>query len=178
MQPSSIPNTLSAIRIIFAILFPFVNSQYWLALLTLGLASEYLDGALARKFNWNSSFGQILDPIADRLFAFSVGVTLVFNHWIPAGQLLTVLVRDILVSAGIIFSLFFLSSTEIISIFKPNLLGKLTTILQYLFYYDVLFFSLPHKEVFWIVALASFSSGLAYSAKFVFHFVRIRRLTP
>lgn len=178
MQPSSIPNTLSALRIIFAIVFPFLNSQYWLALLTLGLATEYLDGALARKFNWVSAFGQILDPIADRLLAFSVGVTLVFNHWISPGQLLTVLVRDVLVSLGIIFSLFFLSSAAIISIFKPNILGKLTTILQYLFYYDVLFFSLPHKEVFWIVALASFSSGLVYSTKFVFHFARMRRLTP
>lgn len=178
MHSSSIPNTLSAIRIIFAFLFPFLNSQYWLALLTLGLATEYLDGALARKFNWASAFGQILDPVADRLLAFSVGVTLVFNHLILPSQLLTVLVRDILVSLGIIISLFFLNSTDIISIFKPNILGKLATLLQYFFYYDVLFFSTPHKEVFWIVALVSFCSGLVYSTKFVFHFIRIRRLTP
>lgn len=164
-----IPNILSGIRIIFAILFPLVNSNYWLALLTLALLTEFFDGTLARKFNWASPSGQILDPIADRLFALSVGITLVFAHKILPSQLLFVMFRDVVVSLGLITALLFLNTSAIVAIFKPNFAGKAATGLQYLFYYDIVVFLRPHNEVLWLAGLTSVASAIMYSIKFFFY---------
>ena len=52
------------------------------SLILAGLASEFLDGFIARLCNWTSYLGQVLDPIADKLFVLSVSLT-----WIALGKL-------------------------------------------------------------------------------------------
>ena len=71
------PNFLSGVRIVVAVIFPFLSPVLRLPFVVLALLTEYFDGALARKYNWVTSVGQILDPVADKLFALSVGLTLV-----------------------------------------------------------------------------------------------------
>lgn len=169
MKVSWIPNILTGIRLLFAFLFPLLNSSYWIFFLTLALLTEFLDGAMARRFHWATASGQILDPIADRLFALSVGLTLVFAQRILPIQLLFIMVRDIVVSLGLFAALFKLNTSSIITIFKPNFVGKATTGLQYLFYYDVLLFTTPHKELLWTVGLTSLASAVLYVINFFLH---------
>jgi len=70
-----IPNTITSLRIVIALFFPFAPESWHLTLVFIGLATEFLDGFLARTFHWTSYTGQILDPIADKVFVFSVSVT-------------------------------------------------------------------------------------------------------
>ena len=55
----------------------------------LALCSDYADGKIARAFGWESPFGKVLDPIADKLLCWAVilnyvGVHPTWNHWLPA----------------------------------------------------------------------------------------------
>ncbi|MDO4543019.1 MAG: CDP-alcohol phosphatidyltransferase family protein [Clostridia bacterium] len=66
-----IPNILSVFRIALAGLFIylFIRYEYTYALIVFATAffTDILDGYLARKFNWISDTGKLLDPVADKL---------------------------------------------------------------------------------------------------------------
>ena len=70
-----IPNTITFIRLLLAI--PITINIYQgnegLALILFIIAglSDCLDGFLARKFSWESKFGQLLDPLADKCLILS-----------------------------------------------------------------------------------------------------------
>ena len=68
---SSLPNLLSAVRILLmptALVVAMAGSKLWFAvLLALALATDALDGYLARKLNAESEFGRKLDSAADYL---------------------------------------------------------------------------------------------------------------
>ena len=76
----NIPNILSTIRIL---LLPFFVIQMMRGntigaghiLVASGL-TDTLDGQLARRYNWVSDLGKILDPVADKLTQFAVSITL------------------------------------------------------------------------------------------------------
>lgn len=71
----TIPNILSAIRIVlvpvFAIIYfaDSVANHYYIAagVLVLSGFTDILDGTIARRFNMISSFGKVIDPLADKL---------------------------------------------------------------------------------------------------------------
>jgi len=66
-----IPNMLSLIRIgmVYPILLWIANEEFLNALVLFIVASlsDALDGFLARRYNWHTSLGKLLDPIADKL---------------------------------------------------------------------------------------------------------------
>ena len=163
MKAAWIPNILSGLRVLLAFLFPVVARDLWVALLTAALLTEFLDGFLARKFHWVTSAGQLLDPVADRLFVLSTGLTLMSAHRILPIELLLVLTRDFVVALGLLTALVTYKSTNVARTFKPNLWGKATTVFQYLVFYDVLLFLGPHRELIWLTGVLSVTSATLYS---------------
>ena len=76
---NKIPNLLTILRILSIPLLIFLvlsssNFYNFFALILFILISitDYLDGFLARKMNVVSKFGEMLDPIADKIFIISV----------------------------------------------------------------------------------------------------------
>ena len=71
-----IPNILSFIRILCvpAFVLLYFNDYVWAAcgVFLFASATDVVDGWLARRFNWITSLGKLLDPIADKLNQITV----------------------------------------------------------------------------------------------------------
>jgi CDP-diacylglycerol--glycerol-3-phosphate 3-phosphatidyltransferase len=64
-------------------------------------ATDFFDGAIARRTNKETEFGRILDPLTDRLLIIAVVVALYFRYQVPPLWALALLIaRDILVVGG------------------------------------------------------------------------------
>lgn len=102
----NLPNYLTIIRIavipIIVFTFYFENSRlaYQIAAFLFVLASitDFFDGYIARKFNIVSSFGELFDPIADKLLVGCVIVMLVSKERADAVPCLLILSREFLIA--------------------------------------------------------------------------------
>ena len=74
-----LPNSLSLARIGLALGFPLVPPGWRAASVMAAAISDLFDGRLSRALNGTSTFGQILDPLADKLFVGIVLITLVIG---------------------------------------------------------------------------------------------------
>ncbi|WP_425573084.1 CDP-alcohol phosphatidyltransferase family protein [Nocardioides panacihumi] len=97
----TVPNLLSALRLLGVPLFLWLvlgpEADGWaLALLVLSGITDWLDGFLARRWNQSSVLGQLLDPIADRLYLLAVVVGLALRDVIPWWIAVLLPLRDLL----------------------------------------------------------------------------------
>ena len=82
---------------------PFANGYLLFFLIFYAMASDFLDGFLARRWKLVSGFGRMIDPIADKLLvagcliAFCVAVR---GEWIIVVPAIAIIFRDILVSGS------------------------------------------------------------------------------
>jgi cardiolipin synthase len=101
---ATLPNLLSVVRLLGVPLFLWLvlgpEEDGW-ALLVLMLAgfTDWLDGKLARTLNQTSRLGQILDPVADRLYILAVIVGLALRDIIPVWLAVILPLRDLLLAS-------------------------------------------------------------------------------
>ena len=133
-----LPNAISIMRILLIapILLYIVNERYDLALLLFFIAgfSDGVDGFLAKRFDWHTRIGALLDPIADKLLVGGTFITLVFTGLIPAWLAAMVIVRDVVIVGGATAYNFLIRPVE----GEPTRNSKLNTALQLLFIVFVL----------------------------------------
>lgn len=102
-----IPNLLTLLRLLLVVPVGWsIMSDFYgtaLCLFLFAAISDLVDGWLARRYAWESSFGRLLDPVADKLLLVTVLVTLTFNHVLPVWACILFLGRDLvlLVAAGL-----------------------------------------------------------------------------
>ena len=100
MKMKNIPNILSVIRILLVFVFVFVffvcNSPIWalIIFLTAG-ATDIVDGYLARRFNWITNLGKILDPFADKLMQCTALVCLCIKNYVPLWFVLVFFAKEL-----------------------------------------------------------------------------------
>ena len=138
-----IPNLLSIIRIglVYAILNNIYLNNFELSIVFFVLAAitDAMDGFLARKMNWQTDLGTILDPIADKLLLSGTIFILWLNQYIPFYIFIIFIGRDIAILLGAAIQM----TLNELNTPMPNLLGKLTTSLQ-IIYIAVIFL----KQIF------------------------------
>jgi cardiolipin synthase len=83
----TVPNVLSALRLVGVpvFLWAIVTEQDVLALVLLAASgiTDWLDGAIARRYGLVSRLGQLLDPVADRLYIASTLLGLAWREIVP-----------------------------------------------------------------------------------------------
>ena len=99
----TLPNLLSFVRLAGApvVLWLIIGPQAdGLAVLVLALGgfTDWLDGHLARAWHQTSRIGQMLDPIADRLYILAVLLGLALRGIIPWWLVAIVLGRDVVIA--------------------------------------------------------------------------------
>lgn len=97
----TLPNVLSMLRLagvpVFLWLVLGPEEDGWaLALLMVSGFTDFADGWLARRFNQTTLVGQILDPVADRLYILAVVVGLALREVIPWWMAVSLPLRDLL----------------------------------------------------------------------------------
>lgn len=127
-----IPNTLTAIRFVLAFALPFFPQELRLEVVVVALLTEFLDGYTARKLNAVTSFGQLFDPVADKLFIVSAVIVLLVDSSLSLTHLALICVRDFVVSVGSAV-LLALHGRGVLKQFRPRNSGKVTTALQFAF---------------------------------------------
>lgn len=125
-----IPNALTILRFILIpfIIVSIVKNNYLEAfiILTLSGLTDILDGFIARKFNFITNFGKLIDPLADKATQVSILVTLSLKNIIPMWILLIVFLKEFVMIAGASF----LYGKELVV--SSKWYGKLSTVLFYL----------------------------------------------
>jgi cardiolipin synthase len=96
----TVPNIISFVRLAGVPLFLWLvlgpEADGWaLGVLMLSGFSDWLDGYLARKLNQMSKLGEILDPVADRLYILAVVFGLAWRDIIPWWLALLLPARDL-----------------------------------------------------------------------------------
>jgi cardiolipin synthase len=123
----TLPNLLSVLRLagvpVFLWLVLGPEADGWaLVLLMVSGVTDFLDGYLARRLGQTSKLGQVLDPVADRLYILAVVVGLALRDVIPWWAAVSLPLRDLL-----LWGLVPLLRTRGYSALPVHFLGKAAT---------------------------------------------------
>jgi len=124
------PNQLTLLRMMFLpfIVIKLLEGHYSFALILFVLAgfSDGLDGLLARTLKQQTTLGQYLDPIADKLLLSTMFLVLSILHKIPWKFTVVVFSRDasILLASAVLYAIAGLRD------FRPSIFGKANTFAQ------------------------------------------------
>ncbi len=130
MKARDIPNIISIIRIVLVL--PFVvlmlRQEFTGALILFFVAgiSDGIDGYLAKRNNWISRLGSILDPLADKLLLVSSFVSLAWLNILPVWLVVAVLLRDVIIISGALAYHFVVDRYEM----EPSIISKINTFFQ------------------------------------------------
>jgi cardiolipin synthase len=101
-QVVNVPNGLSALRLALVPVFFWLVLRHrdgWaLTVLAVSGFTDYLDGHLARRWGQVSRLGQLLDPVADRLYILATLLGLAWRDVVPWWLVALVVLRDVLLS--------------------------------------------------------------------------------
>jgi len=123
----TIPNILSITRIflIIPIGYFLINEAEYHRIITASLiifavATDFLDGMIARKWHQITDYGKIIDPLADKVAICIYAVLLVYVGDIPLWYAVLIFARDLLIMFGAIF---IMKKKKIVP--QSNWLGKI-----------------------------------------------------
>jgi cardiolipin synthase (CMP-forming) len=170
----NLPNALCIARMLLAVPVAvlLLSKEYTATLWVFAVAaiSDGLDGFLAKRFNWTSELGKILDPLADKILLVTAFLSLTAAELLPLWLAVTVVLRDVIITAGAIaYRYVYGPLTDA----KPTLISKLNTLLQIVLVLLVVGASV--LEVSWkvptavlatMVMVSTIASGVDYVATY------------
>lgn len=138
MSLNWLPNAISLLRIalVAPILMMILEGSFGWALALFWLAgfSDGVDGYLAKRFDWHTRLGALLDPIADKLLVAGTFMTLAYTQHIPVWLAAIVILRDVIIVTGATAYNFIVGPVQ----GEPTRISKLNTAIQLLFLLFVL----------------------------------------
>lgn len=175
MKKENIPNILTIIRFIFIpFIFSAVISRHFLTsliLFTISALTDILDGFIARKFNYTTDIGKLIDPLADKLTQISLLLSFAILNILPWWIFAIVFIKELVlvVSASVLYS-----KDDVVVYSKWY--GKLATTLFYLAIVCSLLinefnFSFTFKVdlyLYYLAILATVFALIMYAIKFKF----------
>ena len=132
-MPLNVPNSLTVLRILLVPVFvgflTYEKNNYALITLLIAALTDGLDGMIARLTDQRTLIGSYLDPLADKIMLMSAFVTLAVLHLIPLWTVILVVSRDIILLTGTLLARLTESNVNL----APTILGKGTTLMQFIF---------------------------------------------
>lgn len=130
MKRQDLPNLISILRLllIVPVVVLLLQREFAAALLvfTVAGASDAIDGYLARRYDWMTPLGGLLDPLADKAMMVSSFVVLTWLELVPVWLLAAVVLRDVVIVCGALAYNYLVEKVRA----KPSWISKLNTLLQ------------------------------------------------
>jgi cardiolipin synthase len=130
MLLSQIPNLLTLVRVaacpILVLLLHERSYELALYLFIAAGITDGLDGYIAKKFDCVTSFGAVLDPIADKLLIASAYIMLAILGDIPFWLLIVVMFRDLVIIVGYLILVVMGHDLPM----RPTYMSKINTFMQ------------------------------------------------
>jgi len=134
-----LPNQLTTLRIILTPVFLFlfvsddpVLKQISLVIYVIAAVTDWYDGWLARKFNYITTWGKFMDPLADKILTSTAFFAFVVIGVLPLWMVIIVVFRDLFVTGLRLFAEWKKKT------FTTNKFAKLKTLIQMLFIFYLL----------------------------------------
>lgn len=166
----NVPNMLTIIRFVLIpfIVFFAMKDDYVVAVIFLIISgiTDILDGYIARKFNFITDFGKLMDPVADKATQVSTLGVLVLQQIIPFWILCVVIIKEFIMIAGASF----LYGKELVV--SSRWWGKLSTVLFYVAIFSSLiirYFNLQYSfddYIYYLAVLTTIFSLIMYFKSF------------
>ena len=174
------PNKLTVLRILLVfpavlfVLYTHIPGRWLFTFLIFAFASytDYLDGKIARKYNFITDFGKIMDPLADKILVISMLICFVGLKLSPVLPVVFIVIREFTVT-----SVRFLLLKTGGKVVPANIWGKLKTVSQIIAINAVIIFQM-YIEItgnklgviftaisyllIWLSAVFSLISGVIY----------------
>lgn len=169
MNLRHLPNLLCVLRILLVIpvILLLLDGEYGWTLVVFFVAgfTDGLDGYLAKRFDWRTKLGGMLDPLADKLLLVSSFATLAYVGLAPLWLFIAVMARDAIIVSGATAYRLLIGPFAA----RPTLVSKANSALQLLYVLLVVAgaaFGLPGQlvidAVVWAVLATTVISGLDY----------------
>jgi cardiolipin synthase len=182
MSFAMVPNLICLLRIALAvpIVWLLADARYepTLVLFLIAALSDGLDGYLAKSFNWESEFGKVLDPLADKLLLVSVFITLAWLGLVPVWLAALAVARDVVIGVGAWVYKASFGPLE----GRPTMPSKLNTLVQILFVIAVVGQAAYPVVAEWpitalgaLVFVTTVVSGVDYTATYVRKAIAVSR---
>jgi cardiolipin synthase (CMP-forming) len=169
----TIPNLLTVSRIMLTpgFVMAFVDQRFDIAWVLFAIAgfTDALDGTLARLLKQRSTFGAMLDPLADKILLVTSFICLAVQDWIPGWLSILVVSRDVFIVGGL--ALLNYSGVDVKRGIRPVWISKCATTAQIAL---VLLIMVEHsmqsfhpelrQGLVWTVAALTSMSGVYYLA--------------
>ena len=159
---SNIPNIITIIRVVLLVplLMTLLDRNYQAAfyIFTVAGLSDGVDGFLARKFDWTTKFGSMLDPAADKLLMLISFVTLAKLGHLPWVLVAILVGRDLVIVCGVLAVYIAVRQVE----FDPSRMSKWNTVLQislvFLVLFEQAYYTLPQGLILSLMLVVMASS--------------------
>ena len=165
----NVPNILTIVRFILIpfIIYFAIHNDYVTTVIILIISgiTDVLDGYIARKFDFITDFGKLMDPLADKMTQLATLIVLVIQAVIPFWIVAVVIFKEFIMVAGASF----LYGKELVV--SSRWWGKLATVLFYIAIFASLlirYFGLNYTFDLYIyyvaVILTVFSLGMYFKS--------------
>jgi CDP-diacylglycerol--glycerol-3-phosphate 3-phosphatidyltransferase len=95
----TVARALSVPLVVVLYAWDFHGHAYWAtAVFCVAMATDWVDGRLARRHGRSSALGSLLDPIADKVLVLGTLVMLVGLGVVPAWMVAAIVVREVLIT--------------------------------------------------------------------------------
>lgn len=126
-----LPNLITVVR---GLLIPVIGwllaeERYEEAFWTVAASavSDLADGQIARRFNAHTRFGEIADPVADKLTMLTVVIGLTWQELLPSWLAFAIVARDVVIVAGATAYHRYIEPVEM----APTGLSRLNTVVEF-----------------------------------------------
>ncbi len=176
----NIPNLLSLVRIclvgVFIAVF-FSGEVYWaIFVFFLAGATDVLDGYLARRNQWITTLGKILDPLADKLMQCTVLICLLIEDYIPLWFVIPFIAKELFT---LLIGLIVIKRRSVAVVSKWY--GKMTVCLFYATIGASIFFReffLNNKVLGIIIYIPAVVCAIFSLIAYIRHYAFLKKLEP